>query len=171
MLTLDLHLRYDGVQGVGVLDSQLEEERVGGDAEEAEEKGEEEDEAEDVGKTKTEEETDAGDAGETETELDPVHLVEVLQQFQSNSVWFLFTWILCAERTFLSNLSFEASDQRAIDNPSHKSRDCHHCRHNSCLGFVITRMEAMVMLIMLLSHNDEDVDCLHQCSLLAWSVL
>ena len=83
-------------------------------------------------------------------ELDPVHLVEVLQQFQSNSVWFLFTWILCAERTFLSNLSFEASDQRAIDNPSHKSRDSHHCCHNSCLGFVKTRMEAMVMLKMLL---------------------
>ena len=88
LLTLDLHLRYDGVQGVGVLDSQLEEERVGGDAEEAEEKGEEEDEAEDVGETKTEEETDAGDAGEAETELDPVHLVEILQQFESNSVCF-----------------------------------------------------------------------------------
>ena len=78
LLILDLHLGYDGVQGVGVLDSQLEEERVGGDAEEAEEKGEEEDQAEDVGETKTEEETDAGDAGEAETELDPVHLVEIL---------------------------------------------------------------------------------------------
>ena len=81
LLTLDLHLGYDGVQGVGVLDSQLEEERVGGDAEKAEEKGEEEDEAEDVGETKTEEEADAGDAGDAETELDPVHLVEILQQF------------------------------------------------------------------------------------------
>ena len=81
LLTLELHLGYDWVQGVGVLDSQLEEERVGGDAEEAEEKGEEEDEAEEVGEAKTEEETDAGDAGDAETELDPVHLVEILQQF------------------------------------------------------------------------------------------
>ena len=81
LLTLDLHLGYDGVQGVGVLDSQLEEERVGGDAKEAEEKGEEEDQAEDVGQTKTKEESDAGDAGDAETELDPVHLVEILQQF------------------------------------------------------------------------------------------
>ena len=98
LLTLDLHLGYDGVQGVGVLDSQLEEERVGGDAEEAEEKGEEEDQAEDVGETKTKEEADAGDAGDAETELDPVHLVEILQQFKSNTVCFFFTWILCAER-------------------------------------------------------------------------
>ena len=78
---MDLHLGYDGVEGVGVLDSQLEEKRVGGDAEKAEEKGEEEDEAEDVGETKTEEEADAGDAGDAGTELDPVHLVEILQQF------------------------------------------------------------------------------------------
>ena len=84
-ISLDLHLGYDGVQGVGVLDSQLEEERVGGDAEEAEEKGEEEDEAEDVGETKAEEEADAGDAGDAETELDPVHLEEILQQLQSKS--------------------------------------------------------------------------------------
>ena len=67
MLTLDLHLGYDRIKGVGVLNSQLEEERVGGDAEEAEEKGEEEDEAEDVGETKAEEETNAGDAGEAKT--------------------------------------------------------------------------------------------------------
>ena len=80
LLTLDLHLGYDRVQGVGVLDSQLEEKRERGDAEEAEEKGEEEDEAEDVGETKAEEETDAGDAGDAKTELDPVHLVEILQQ-------------------------------------------------------------------------------------------
>ena len=89
---------------------------------------------------------------------------------------FFYLDLMCREiatiqNIFVTNLSFEASDQRAIDNPSHKSRDCHHCCNNSCLGFVITRMEAMVMLIMLLSHNDEDVDCLHQCSLLAWSVL
>ena len=58
--------------------------------------------------------------------------------------------IATIQNIFVTNLSFEASDQRAIDNPSHKSRDCHHCCHNSCLGFVITRMEAMVMLIMLL---------------------
>ena len=81
LLTFDLHLRYDRVQGVGVLDSQLEEERVGGDSEESEEKGEKEDQAEDVGETKTEEEADAGDAGDAETELDPVHLVEIWQQF------------------------------------------------------------------------------------------
>ena len=81
LLTLDLHLGYDRVQGVGVLDSQLEEERVGGDAEEAEEKGEEEDQAEDTGETKAEEETDAGDAGDAETDLNPVHLEEILQQF------------------------------------------------------------------------------------------
>ena len=81
LLTLDLHLGYDRVQGVGVLDSQLEEKRERGDAEEAEEKGEEEDEAEDVGETEAEEETDAGDAGEAETELDPVHLEEICQQF------------------------------------------------------------------------------------------
>ena len=81
LLTLELHLGYDWVEGVGVLDSQLEEERVGGDAEEAEEKGEEEDQAEDVGETKAEEEADAGDAGDAETELDPVHLVEIWQQF------------------------------------------------------------------------------------------
>ena len=81
LLTLDLHLGYDRVQGVGVLDSQLEEKRERGDAEEAEEKGEEEDQAEDVGETKTEEEADAGDAGEAETELDPVHLEEIWQQF------------------------------------------------------------------------------------------
>ena len=81
LLTLDLHLGYDRVQGVGVLDSQLEEKRERGDAEEAEEKGEEEDEAEDIGETKAEKETDAGDAGEAETELDPVHLEEICQQF------------------------------------------------------------------------------------------
>ena len=81
LLTLDLHLGYDRVQGVSVLDSQLEEKRERGDAEEAEEKGEKENEAEDIGETKAEKETDAGDAGETETELDPVHLEEIWQQF------------------------------------------------------------------------------------------
>ena len=81
LLTLDLLLGYDRVQGVGVLDSQLEEKRVGGDAEETEEKSEEEDQAKDVGETKTEEEADAGDAGDAEAELDSVHLVEILQQF------------------------------------------------------------------------------------------
>ena len=54
--------------------------------------------------------------------------------------------IATIQNIFVTNLSFEASDQRAIDNPSHKSRDCHHCGNNSCLGFVITQMEAMVLL-------------------------
>ena len=53
--------------------------------------------------------------------------------------------IAIIQNIFFTNLSFEASDQRAIDNPSHKSRDCHHSCHNSCLGFVITWMQTMLI--------------------------
>ena len=56
--------------------------------------------------------------------------------------------IATMQNIFVTNLPFEASDQRAIDNPSYKSGDCHHCCNNSCLGFVITRMQTTLIIML-----------------------